>query len=134
MPRPKRRDRRAEAYAKRVTARQVRRTARRAQLRVGLKTIEVKQIVSPRGRISPAEAAAPGQPITPQTMLLLSTALRKFKYNIKSRTLRIWFVKGGIYDYFEVPQSVVFDLDRAPSKGNYFYYNIRTTFKYQKVS
>lgn len=134
MPRRKRRNRRVEAYAKRVTARQVRRTARRAQLRIGLKTLEVKEVVSPRGRVSVAEAAAPGQPITPQTTLLLSTAIRKYKYNLRSKILRIWFVNGGSYDYFDVPESIIYDLDRAPSKGRYFYYNIRTSFKFNKVS
>lgn len=134
MPRPKRRNRREEAYAKRVSARQVRRTARRGQLRVGLKKLEAKAVISPRGRTSVVEAAAPGQPITPQTMLLLSTAISKYKYDLRSQVLRIWFVNGGSYDYFAVPESIVYDLDRAPSKGRYFYYNIRTSFRYEKVS
>ena len=133
MPRRKR-NRRTEAYAQRVSKRQVRRTARRAQLRVGLKTLEVKAVVSARGRTSVAEAAAPGQPVTPQTLLLLSTAIKKYKYNLRSQILRIWFVNGGSYDYFDVPESLIYDLDRAPSKGNYFYYNIRTSFKFKKVS
>ncbi len=133
MPRRKRRNRRAIAYSQRVSARQIRRTVRRAQLQVGLKTLKVRQVVSLRGRTTLAEAAAPGQPITAQTLTLLSTALRKYKYNIKSQTLRIWFVKGGTYDYFDVPETIVFELDRAPSKGRYFYYNIRTSFKFQKV-
>ena len=118
----------------RVSARQVRRTTRRAQLRVGLKKLEAKAVVSARGRTSVMEAAAPGQPVTPQTTLLLSTAIKRYKYNLRSRVLRIWFVNGGSYDYFDVPESIIYDLDRAPSKGRYFYYNIRTSFKFQKVS
>ena len=135
-------NRRATVYANRkskrhkvskVSTAQVRRLARKSQLKIGLKTIQMKKVVSQRGRTSVMEAPLPGMPQTPQTLLMASTAIRKFKYDFKSRNLRIWFVNPGnhpYYDYHDVPESVVLELGRAQSKGHYFYYNIRTSFSF----
>ena len=100
----------------------------RAQTRIGRKTIEVRKVVSQRARTHPMEAAGIGQPQTPQQLLLESTAIKKFKYWIEQRRLRIWFVEGGVYDYYNVPESVVITLSQAQSKGRYFYYNIRQVY------
>lgn len=129
MARPKA-TRRQQVYS----ARQIRRKAKRSQLKIRKGTLEMRQVVSQRGRTHWMEAPLPGMPETPQELLLDSTAIRKFKYNIGSKVLRIWFVKGGSYNYFDVPESIVMTLSQAQSKGNYFYYNIRSTYKYQKVS
>ena len=86
-----------------------------------------------RGRTSHMQAAQIGGPQTPQDILLYSTAIKKFKYDLKSQTLRIWFVHKGVYDYYKVPESVVLELSRAQSKGNYFYYNIRTSYEYKRI-
>ena len=136
MPRAKRRNRREEAYAKRVSARQVRRSVRRGQIRIGLKKIEMKQALSQRGRTHWMEQEAPGMTKAggAQSVLMQSTAIKRFKYDLRSKTLRIWFVNGGSYDYFDVPESIVLALGQAQSKGNYFYYNIRTSFKFNQVS
>ena len=128
-------NRRKQVYAARVSKRQVRRSARRSQLKFGVKTLQMKEVVSQRGRTHPMEAEVPGmtKEQLPQDVLMRSTAIRKFKYYFKEKKLRIWFVEGGAYDYFDVPESVVLDLGRAQSKGHYFYYNIRTTYKFIKV-
>lgn len=68
-----------------------------------------------------------------QDVLMYSTAIRAFKYYIDEERLRIWFVHGGAYDYYDVPESVVITLSQAQSKGNYFYYNIRTSYNYKRV-
>ena len=79
------------------------------------------------------EAPLPGMPEQPQDLLMESTAIRRFKYFIEENRLRIWFVKKGVYDYFKVPESVVITLAQAQSKGRYFYYNIRTSFEFERI-
>ena len=86
-----------------------------------------------RGRTGVMEAALPDMPQQPQKLLLESTAIRRFKYTIDNETLRIWFVEGGVYDYYNVPESVVLTLADAQSKGRYFYYNIRTSYDFRRI-
>ena len=116
-----------------VSKRKRRQAFKRAQARVSRRTIQVRRAVSQRGRMQPMEAAAPSQPQQPQDVLTRSTAIRKFKYNIEDKKLRIWFVSKGVYDYYNVPESVVITLAQAPSKGRYFYYNIRTTYEFRRI-
>lgn len=97
------------------------------------KSFEVKKVISERGRVSFAQAPLVGQPTTPQAFTLESSVISRFKYRVKKRILRIWFQSGYIYDYFDVPLVRVQQLAVAPSKGRYFYYNIRTSFKYTRV-
>ena len=113
-----------------VTTKEVRKSQRQAETKFTLKTIQQKRVVSMRGRTSLMQEEAPGmtQLQLAQDILLYSTAIKKFKYDLKTQTLRIWFVKGGVYDYYNVPESVVLELARAQSKGHYFYYNIRTEY------
>ena len=116
-----------------VTARKIRVSIKRRQLRIRGKTLEVRRPVSMRGRTQFMEAPAPGQPTVPQELLLVSTAIRRFKYWTETKRLRIWFVKGGVYDYSNVPESVVILLSQAQSKGRFFYYNIRTIYNYSRI-
>lgn len=116
-----------------VTKRQIRQTVKKGQLRIRKKTLEVRRPISQRGRTHPMEAPIPGMPEIPQTLLLDSTAIKRFKYWIDQNRLRIWFVKKGVYDYYDVPESVVIILAQAQSKGNFFYYNIRTTYDFKRI-
>jgi len=88
----------------------------------------VTDVISARGRQTFAEGPKAGQPQTAQTMLLSSTAIAWYKYDEEREILRIGFVNGGVYDYFNVPIIVVLALGRAGSKGKYFFYNIRTKY------
>lgn len=95
----------------------------------------MKEVVSQRGRTHPMEQERPGvtKAGAAQDVLMRSTAIRKFKYYIDEERLRIWFVNPGkhpYYDYLGVPESVVILLGKAQSKGNFFYYNIRTEYKF----
>ena len=47
--------------------------------------------------------------------------------------LYIRFHSGGLYSYFDVNESVYQDLLNAPSKGKFFYRNIRRAYSYQKI-
>ena len=116
-----------------VSKRKRRQSLKRSQVRVRKATLEVRQMVSQRGRTHPMEAPLPGMPEQPQDLLMESTAIRRFKYFIEENRLRIWFVKKGVYDYFKVPESVVIELSQAQSKGRYFYYNIRTSFEFKRI-
>jgi len=68
-----------------------------------------------------------------QDVLMHSTAIRKFKYFVKEKRLRIWWQTRGVYDYYDVPESVVLAFAQAQSKGNFAYYNIRTSYTYQRI-
>jgi len=116
-----------------VSKRKRRQSLKRSQVRISRKSIEVRRAVSQRGRTHPMEAPLPGMPEQPQAVLMESTAIRRFKYNIEKEVLRIWWVEGGVYDYYNVPESVVLDLSQAQSKGRFVYYNIRTTYNYARV-
>ena len=116
-----------------LSKRKRRQARKRATLRISSKKIEVKRVVSRRGRTHPMEAPLPGMPEQPQKLLLDSTAIRRFKYFIEQKRLRIWFVEGGVYDYYNVPESVVLTLADAQSKGRYFYYNIRTSYEFRRI-
>ena len=118
-----------------VSKRQIRQAVKKGQLRIRAKTLEVRRPISQRGRTHVMQEEVPG--ITkhqiPQTLLLDSTAIKRFKYWIDQKRLRIWFVKKGVYDYYNVPESVVITLAQAQSKGNYFYYNIRTSYEFRRI-
>ena len=116
-----------------VTKRKRRQTIKRSQVKFRKASIEVRRPVSQRGRTHPMEAPMPGMPEQPQKVLLESSAIKRFKYNIDKKVLRIWFVEGGVYDYYKVPESVVLTLADAQSKGRYFYYNIRTSYDFRRI-
>lgn len=54
-------------------------------------------------------------------------------YDAKKQILEIEFNHGGIYQYFDVPQSVYNELIDADSHGKYFAINIKNNYKYQKM-
>ena len=61
-----------------------------------------------------------------------------FSSNLKSvgyddGTLEIEFHNGGIYQYFNVPDSTYSNLISAISKGRYFDTYIRPKYRYRKV-
>ena len=118
-----------------VSKKQIRQSVKKGQLRIRKTTLEVRRPISQRGRTHVMQEEVPG--ITkhqiPQTLLLDSTAIKRFKYWTKEKRLRIWFVKGGVWDYYDVPESRVINLAQAQSKGNFFYYNIRTSFEFKRI-
>ena len=115
---------RTGGHPKPVSAKQLRKVAKRSQLKIRKTTLEMKKVVSQRGRTHYMEAPLPGMPETPQKLTMESEVISKFKYDIPSKTLRIWFTSGQVYDYYNVPESVVMVLAQAQSKGRYFHDNI----------
>ncbi len=106
---------------KKISARQIRKSLQRGQLRVRKQTLEVRRAISLRGRTQLMEAPAIGQPQQAQVLTAESTAIRRFKYFIDEQRLRIWFTSRHVYDYFNVPESVVLILAQAQSKGRTFH-------------
>jgi hypothetical protein len=106
---------------KKISTRQIRKSIQRGQLRIRKRTLEVRRARSLRGRTQLMEAPAPGQPTQAQGILAESTAIRRFKYFIEEKRLRVWFTTGHVYDYFGVPEAVVLILADAQSKGRTFH-------------
>lgn len=65
--------------------------------------------------------------------LLKSSNIREVGYDKDSRILEILFVDGGLYHYFEVPESVYRGILSAPSAGKYFHAHIRDRYRCKRV-
>lgn len=55
-------------------------------------------------------------------------------YDPLSKTLRVKFHSGSVYDHFNVPNSKYSGLMSASSKGKYYSDYIKNTYTYRKVS
>ncbi len=62
-----------------------------------------------------------------------SSSLRTVGYDKETKVLEIEFVKGGVYQYFDVTEPVYLGLISADSKGTYFQKHIRGHFLYQRI-
>ena len=62
-----------------------------------------------------------------------SSNIRSIGYDSVSNTLEIEFHSGGVYQYFNVPESIYKELMQAPSHGSYFHRHIRERFRWTKV-
>lgn len=62
-----------------------------------------------------------------------SSTIQTAIYFPRRNYLRVSFKSGSTYSYDKVPNDVIKSWTQAKSAGSFFYYNIRTTFKYQKV-
>ena len=116
-----------------VTKRQLRLSRKRSQVKYRKKSLEVRRAVSKRGTQHKMEHPAMDQPQQPQNLFQESTAIRRFKYYLDDNRLRIWWLEGGVYDYYNVPESVFNELVDAHSKGRYAYYNIRTSYEFKRI-
>ncbi len=62
-----------------------------------------------------------------------SSMMASAGYDASTRTLEIEFVRGGCYQYFDVPPSEHEALLAAPSKGRLFNTRIRRVFAFGRV-
>lgn len=62
-----------------------------------------------------------------------SSTIHYAGYNEESKSLRVIFKDGGIYEFSDVDDDVAEGFFKASSAGNYFYRNIRGTFAYRKL-
>ncbi len=61
-----------------------------------------------------------------------STNLKEVLYDYKSKTLVVEFLKGNIYNYYNVPAEVAEGLQTCQSAGEYFHKHIKK-YKTEKV-
>ena len=66
------------------------------------------------------------QPVT-------SSNLASVGYDPATQTLEIEFHHGGVYQYFDVPQSIYDGLMGPGSKGQFFAANIKGVYRYARV-
>ena len=62
-----------------------------------------------------------------------SSTIEAVGYEEESSTLQVEFKNGGMYQYFDVPESVFEELRDADSVGKYLAYSIKGTYRYSKV-
>ena len=62
-----------------------------------------------------------------------STSLISVGYSRETQTLEAEF-KGGVYDYYEVPERVYEELMASDSLGTYFNRFIRDQYRFSRVS
>ena len=62
------------------------------------------------------------------TQNVISTAINKVEYDSDSHILTVYFVKGNIYNYHEVPKSVFDKLVAAKSVGKCYNAIVRNIY------
>jgi len=70
---------------------------------------------------------------TSRTCVFDSSLLAAMTYS-EHATLDVVFRNGTVYRYFAVPARVVEALRTAPSPGAYFHRQIRTRFRYHRLT
>ncbi len=61
-----------------------------------------------------------------------SVAVKSFDYDAEKKILRVEFTNGSIYQYHEVPKSLYQELEKTPSKGQFFNAQIRDKFGFDR--
>ncbi|MCL4466051.1 MAG: KTSC domain-containing protein [Chloroflexi bacterium] len=64
---------------------------------------------------------------------VMSSDLASVGYDLRTQTLEIEFVKGGVYQYDGVSVDVYERLVTAPSVGRYFHSTVRNAYPYRRV-
>ena len=62
-----------------------------------------------------------------------STQIQSVVYDDETMELTIWFRRGGVYQYFQVPGDVVSGFRQALSAGRYFMQFVKDSFDYEKI-
>ena len=62
-----------------------------------------------------------------------STTIQDIGYEGEAMILEIGFKSGGVYQYFDVPQTVYEELMRSDSKGKFLHANIKNNYRYTRL-
>ncbi len=62
-----------------------------------------------------------------------SSNIARFAYDSTSRVLTVEFLKGGTYNYFDVPDTVFEQMKEAPSKGQFLAQSIKGAYRYARA-
>jgi hypothetical protein len=63
-----------------------------------------------------------------------STVVADMTYDEKGKKLRIRFVSGLVYEYLEVPETVVSSMRQSGSKGTFLNRHIKGHYKYRRLN
>ena len=63
-----------------------------------------------------------------------SSVIHAMHYDPGSKTLRVIFLSGAIYDYKEVPERVYGDMQAAPSKGVFLNREIKGRYDFEQIA
>lgn len=64
---------------------------------------------------------------------VFSSNIASIGYDPESETLEVEFLSGGVYQYFDVPESIHDELMNAGSHGGFLAHNIKGRFRYERV-
>ena len=62
-----------------------------------------------------------------------SSNIGRFAYKKDRKTLTVEFKNGGVYEYFDVPESIYNGMKNAPSKGQFLAQQIKGSYRYARV-
>jgi len=62
-----------------------------------------------------------------------SSNIARFAYDPVANTLVVEFLKGGIYNYFDVPEVVFEQMKTAPSKGQFLAQSVKGVYRYARA-
>ncbi len=62
-----------------------------------------------------------------------SSHIESIGYDAVNSILEIEFIKGGLYQYFDVPEHIYEELMSAGSHGEYLSHNIKGKYSYSKA-
>lgn len=62
-----------------------------------------------------------------------SSNIAWFDYDEASNILIVDFIKGGTYNYYDVPQAIFEQMKAAPSKGQFLAYNVKGVYRYARA-
>ena len=62
-----------------------------------------------------------------------STVIRRIDYQEPRRTLRVTFVSGDVYAYYDVPPEAAEAFRSAFSKGRHFAAHVRDSFEFERT-
>jgi hypothetical protein len=72
--------------------------------------------------------------ITADRIRVKSSNIHSVGYDSQEMILQIQFLKGGVYKYYGVPETVFNALMRAESKGKFARRNIYYNYRYERVA
>lgn len=62
-----------------------------------------------------------------------SSNIARFAYDETSNILIVEFLKGGTYNYYDVPQVIFDQMKAAPSKGQFLAQNVKGIYRYARA-
>jgi hypothetical protein len=62
-----------------------------------------------------------------------SSNIARICYECDTQVMTVEFLKGGMYQYFDIPEHVFEQMKTASSKGQFLAQNIKGSYRYARV-